>query len=43
MVVASMTARAQVPYVFPYNPGPTRGTKWMMKSSGGDAHRPLRW
>lgn len=26
---------AQVPYVFSYNPGPTRGTKWMAKASDG--------
>lgn len=33
--VLSAAVLAQVPYVFSYNPGPTRGTKWMAKSSDG--------
>jgi hypothetical protein len=33
--VLSATVLAQVPYLFSYNPGPTRGTKWMAKSSDG--------
>lgn len=36
LVAASMAAAAQVPYVFSYNPGPTRGTKWMAKASDGE-------
>ncbi len=31
-LVAGYTV-AQVPYVFTYNPGPDRGTKWMAKAS----------
>lgn len=31
----SLWVLAQVPYVFSYNPGPTRGTKWMAKASDG--------
>ena len=34
-VLASAAAAAQTPYVFTYNPGPTRGTKWMAKASDG--------
>lgn len=33
--VLSAAVLAQVPYVFSYNPGPSRGTKWMAKSSDG--------
>jgi hypothetical protein len=33
--VLSVAVLAQVPYVFSYNPGPTRGTKWMAKPSDG--------
>lgn len=36
LVAASMAATAQVPYVFSYNPGPTRGTKWVVKASEGE-------
>ncbi|MET0210198.1 MAG: hypothetical protein ABW220_14235 [Burkholderiaceae bacterium] len=35
MMLASAAVLAQVPYVFTYNPGPTRGTKWMAKLSDG--------
>ncbi|MBB3282094.1 MULTISPECIES: hypothetical protein [unclassified Roseateles] len=37
LLAASIAAVAQVPYVFSYNPGPTRGTKWMAKASDGNA------
>lgn len=36
LLAASIAAIAQVPYVFTYNPGPTRGTKWVAKASDGD-------
>ena len=32
-----LAAAAQVPYVFSYNPGPTRGTKWMARASDGQS------
>jgi len=41
MVAASVVVLAQVPYVFPYNPGPTHGTKWMATPSGGDTESSL--
>ncbi len=37
LLAASIAALAQVPYVFSYNPGPSRGTKWVAKASDGDA------
>jgi hypothetical protein len=41
MVAASVAVPAQVPYAFPYNPGPTYGTKWMANSSVGDTESTL--
>ncbi|MFT7775609.1 hypothetical protein [Roseateles sp.] len=35
MSMLSVAVLAQVPYVFSYNPGPNRGTKWMAKASDG--------
>lgn len=35
LLTACAAVVAQVPYVFSYNPGPTRGTKWMTKASDG--------
>lgn len=32
----SAAVLAQAPYYFNYNPGPTRGTKWMAKASDGE-------
>jgi hypothetical protein len=32
-----LTCAAQVPYVFTYNPGPNKGTKWMARASDGSA------
>lgn len=31
----SVAVVAQVPYMFTYNPGPSRGSKWMAKASDG--------
>ena len=42
LLAASIAAMAQVPYVFSYNPGPTRGTKWMAKASDGLDGRRVR-
>lgn len=36
LALVSASVLAQVPYVFTYNPGPSRGTKWMAQSSEGD-------
>jgi hypothetical protein len=35
LVGLSAAVLAQVPYVFTYNPGPNRGTKWMAPASNG--------
>jgi hypothetical protein len=35
LTVVSCGVLAQVPYVFTYNPGPSRGTKWVVKASDG--------
>lgn len=35
LLVTSMATMAQVPYLFGYNPGPTKGTQWMAQSSDG--------
>jgi len=37
LLAASIATLAQVPYVFSYNPGPTRGTKWMARASDGNS------
>lgn len=35
LTAVSCGVLAQVPYVFSYNPGPHRGTKWVVKASDG--------
>jgi len=37
LVTLGATCAAQVPYVFTYNPGPNKGTKWMARASDGGA------
>jgi hypothetical protein len=35
LAIVAATGAAQVPYVFTYNPGPNKGTKWMARASDG--------
>jgi hypothetical protein len=40
-LLLSTAVLAQVPYVFSYNPGPNRGTKWRAPASDGQAEAPM--